>query len=100
MTTEQGLRQAKHFPSSHQEKIATEVLEPVAMEENLFPVQKTTYEECLLMADDEKLQFHELVTGSVIYSAFLDFRFKQQAFVRLISFLPAYGEIPEMYCSG
>ena len=97
-TTEQGLRQAKHFPSSHREKIASEVLEPVAMEENLFPVQKPTYEECLLRADDEKLQFHELVTGSVIYSAFLDFRFKQQAFIRLISFLPAYGEIPEMYC--
>ena len=41
-TTEQGLRQAKHFPSSHREKIASEVLEPVAMEENLFPVQNVT----------------------------------------------------------
>lgn len=98
MTKEQGLRQAKQFPSSHQEKISSETSEPMAMEENLFPIQKTTFEDCLSKADDEKLQFHELVTGSVIYSAFLDFRFKQQAFVRLISFLPAYGEIPEMYC--
>lgn len=65
-----------------------------------FPQQNPSFENCLNARNDESetRNFHELPTGNVIYSAFLDFRLKEQTFVRLISFLPAYGEITEMYC--
>ena len=69
--------------------------------ENIFPPQKTTYESCLENARkvERKEQFHEFPSvGIALYSAFLDYRFKDQAFIRLISFLPAYGEMPQMYC--
>ncbi|XP_068733175.1 beta-1,4-galactosyltransferase galt-1-like [Montipora capricornis] len=46
----------------------------------------------------QNLNFYELQPGNVIGSAFLDFRFKAQTFVRFISFLPAYGELTQLYC--
>lgn len=68
--------------------------------EVMFPLKKTGYKECLNTIKDEsqKLGFYELQPGNVICSAFLDFRFKEQAFIRLISFLPAYDEQTQLYC--
>ena len=94
-TTRQHFHQEEHFADSQKDTDATEFMEP---DENLFPVQKPYYESCLVKAREDKLQFHEPVAESVIYSGFLDYRFKEQAFIRLISILPAYGEIPQMYC--
>lgn len=66
--------------------------------DNFFPPQISRYESCASNREAEKLQFHELLQGSVIYSAFLDYRFKEQGFIRMISILPSYGEPTQMYC--
>ncbi|KAJ7333088.1 hypothetical protein OS493_018262 [Desmophyllum pertusum] len=66
--------------------------------ENFFPPQISRYERCGNIREAEKLQFYEPLHGSVIYSAFLDYRFKEQTFIRMISILPSYGEPTQMYC--
>ena len=48
--------------------------------------------------DEEASCFYEILLGSVVYSAFLDNRLKDQAFIRVISILPSYGEQIQMYC--
>ena len=66
--------------------------------DNFFPLQKSHYEACASYRQAEKLQFHELLQESVIYSAFLDNRFKEQSLIRMISILPSYGEQTQLYC--
>ncbi|XP_078381317.1 beta-1,4-galactosyltransferase galt-1-like [Oculina patagonica] len=66
--------------------------------DNFFPPQISHFESCASNREAEKLQFHELLEESVIYSAFLDYRFKEQSFIRMISILPSYGEPTQMYC--
>ena len=90
----------KHSPPQN-EFIANSAEDNEAIEtpadDNFFPTQKSQYELCTSLRE-ENLQFHEIVHGSVIYSAFLDYRFKEQAFIRMISILPSYGEPAQMYC--
>lgn len=69
----------------------------VSAADNFFPLQKSRPERCSRIRE-EKLQFYEIVQGSVIYSAFLDYRFKDQTFIRMISIFPSYSESPQMYC--
>ena len=94
-TPNQNLLQEEFLANSQKAKDVNEIADPG---ENIFLPQKNSYESCLLKVRNDKVQFQELLTGSIIYSAFLDYRFKEQAFVRLISILPAYGEVPQMYC--
>lgn len=77
---------------------ATEILEEDVAPVDFFPPQVSRYEICASIREAENLQFHELLQGSVIYSAFLDYRFKEQSFIRMISILPSYGEPTQMYC--
>ncbi|PFX24066.1 hypothetical protein AWC38_SpisGene11335 [Stylophora pistillata] len=65
--------------------------------DDFFPPQKSHDERCSRIRG-EKLQFDEIVEGSFIYSAFLDYRFKDQTFIRMISIFPSYSEPPQMYC--
>ena len=77
---------------------ASEVLQEDFASDDFFPPQVSRYEICANNHEAEKLQFHELLQGSVVYSAFLDYRFKEQSFIRLISILPSYDEPTQMYC--
>ena len=79
------------------EKDSKESLEPLEIS---IPVYDSSYDSCLNIHSDESenLNFHELATGNAIYSAFLDFRLKEEAFIRLVSILPPYGKLTEMYC--
>lgn len=77
---------------------ASEVLDEDLLPEDFFPPQVSRYEICANIRETEKLQFHELQEGSVVYSAFLDYRFREKSFIRMISILPSYDESTQMYC--
>jgi len=80
------------------EVLEEEVEEDLAHTEDFFPLQASRYEICANIREAEKLQFHEFQEGSVVYSAFLDYRFREQSFIRMISILPSYDESTELYC--
>ena len=71
--------------------------EDLAPEDFFFPLQVSRYEICANIREAEKLQFDELLEGTVVYSAFLDYRFREQSFIRMISILPSY-ESTQLYC--
>ena len=75
-----------------------EDLEEDLAPDDFFPPQVSRYEVCANTRKAEKLQFHEFQQGSVVYSAFLDYRFREQSFIRMISILPSYDESTQMYC--
>lgn len=77
---------------------ASEALEEVLAPDDFFPPQVSRYEICTNIHEAEKLQFHELLQGTVLYSAFLDYRFKEQSFIRIISILYSCDEPTQMYC--
>lgn len=77
---------------------ASEVLEEDLTSEDFFPPQVSRYEICANIREAEKLQFHELLEGTVVYSAFLDYRFREQSFIRMISILPSYDGSTQIYC--
>ena len=95
-TTIQNLLE-EEFSNHLPEKDSKENLEAIEIS---IPLYGSSYDSCLNIRSDksENLNFHELPTGNVIYSAFLDFRFKEEAFIRLVSILPAYGKVTQMYC--
>lgn len=57
---------------------ASEVLEEDLTSEDFFPPQVSRYEICANIREAEKLQFHELLEGTVVYSAFLDYRLESR----------------------
>ncbi|KAL9965458.1 hypothetical protein ACROYT_G029260, partial [Oculina patagonica] len=95
MTTKQTAPQKEYTTSLPK---ASDAIKEDPAPDNFFPPQISRYESCASNREAEKLQFHELLEESVIYSAFLDYRFKEQSFIRMISILPSYGEPTQMYC--
>ena len=95
MTAKQALPQNEYTTSLSK---ASDAVKEDPAAENFFPSQMSRYETCARFREAKTLQFHELLQGSVVYSAFLDYRFKEQSFIRMISILSSYGEPTQLYC--
>ena len=92
------VQESSQLKTAKKQTEASEVLEEDLVQEDFFPLEVSRYEICANIREAEKLQFHELQEGSVVYSAFLDYRFREQSFIRMISILPSYDESTELFC--